>query len=956
MPINFELTFTQPFLAQLDTGQPKGSKDMAKFITDNYVRTLLTGLPGGGTVPAVLPAPGLSTPAGPPPFPIPSIPINNYSSRKRVMQRILQTYFEAREVLIMQGDIKSTIESIKLLVKKAQTLKKQINTLLAEAAEIQRQIMELPELFLEISNAIVEIIQTEQAKIESLATGLTQFQLQLTPEDFQIKFRKELELINAIKQFKPSLNVQQYDILSKVLTDLEYRLSSIPDAQDGSQEEIFKKYLARQIQSTLLTIVSLSNALVNPAEYINYIRDLANVNVKLAPILDILYRYKFIKKKLQPQIAKLKRKIKNAIQQLEFKIQVRVAEEKEKLKIKLKNLALKKAGPGKKSLYVTAGKTITDFKKKYLKKIKKAKDTIQDVQSIVVAAQRLIVTTTKFKIDIQRLASTDLQEYLNTVQENVLMAINPENNITAVHKELNRIYLQNGITDPIIVKLLNDQLIGKVPSPAALLDYFESSSDSVIRLFQEFLAIIKGITNLDLKVRKLIQKKPTSVPPFIGPLMPPKPTVLDILTAAIQQIEAFLRKIQKKLVDFVNRQTAKLEETIKRITDDVKMQLLMLVPIKSDLKDGKTKMEIIQAKKDKLKQYKDQIKKILKLTQITTTKLIPGFTKITNNLIAGEWRYTTNAGALRDLVGGIYDIKKLNTADSSQQIALDQAKSKTLRDIRDYFFGFELLVDLFTNMASEVSKTSFMTDLSQRLQQNTIGAVSGGYIDFYNKIKSIGSLKNGNIKQVIAFFSDRSAFRVLEKSYIRTILTDLENKHLANTTAYLNQISLNPLVRKLFPGLKPGIDGILVLIVNEINKQGKNILSILQKLYTKSLKPLVDKIDKKLAKIKQDTEAWLKEHVAKRALNLDLKLMSVAFNLATRAFWTGFSWVTPNGVKYTSISIGPFLPMITKPDAGASKLVRELSKNLQLQLNLMVGLVSPPPPTGIPPFPFTGYR
>jgi len=81
MPTNFEITFTQPFLTQLDTGQAKGSKDMAKFVTNAYVRTLLTGLPGGGTVPAVLPAPGLSTPAGPPPFPIPSIPINNYKNR-----------------------------------------------------------------------------------------------------------------------------------------------------------------------------------------------------------------------------------------------------------------------------------------------------------------------------------------------------------------------------------------------------------------------------------------------------------------------------------------------------------------------------------------------------------------------------------------------------------------------------------------------------------------------------------------------------------------------------------------------------------------------------------------------------------------------------------------------------------------------------------------------------------
>jgi len=134
------------------------------------------------------------------------------------------------------------------------------------------------------------------------------------------------------------------------------------------------------------------------------------------------------------------------------------------------------------------------------------------------------------------------------------------------------------------------------------------------------------------------------------------------------------------------------------------------------------------------------------------------------------------------------------------------------------------------------------------------------------------------------------------------------------------------------------------------------IKELLQKLYSKTVKPLFDKINEKRKKIQEDINRWLKTHVLKRALNLDLKLMTIAFNLATRAFWTGFSWTTPNGVRYTCTSIGVFLPLKTKVDSGASVLVRELSRNLNLQLTQMVGLVSPPPPTGIPPFPYTAYR
>ena len=952
MPINFELTFTQPFLAQLDTGQPRGSKDMARFITQNYTRTLLAGLPGGGTVPPVLPAPALGTP--PPPFPIPSIPINNYNTRARVMQRILQTYFEAREVLIMQGDVKSTIRSVTLLVKKAQTLRLQINQLIRQAADIQRELQQLPELFNSIVSALRDVIADEKEKISILFRGLDKFRLSLTAIEFNERFSNEIRLLNTVKNFKVTLRPADYRILNQVLNDIEYRINSLPDAQDGSEEEVFKRFLTKQIQSSLSVIVTLSNTFVNPDLYVDYVRNLASVDRKLAPVLEILYRYKFIKRKLQPQLIKLRRRIDELIQRLRTKVDTRVQEEKLKLKKKMQSLAAKQSGTGKKSIYANAGKIISDFKKKYLKKIKNIRTTISDVQVIVKTTQGLILKASQFKSELESIVNVDIQDYVDNFVGGAIGALQPVNSRAAVQRELNIIFAQNGLTNPIIQKIISDQIVGRAISPTILLDYIQSTSNGIVRIFETFIELLNGINLLDYRVRKLLQKRSTSTSTSELITTPSdRVTVADVLIGAIRQMQLALAKIQQKLVEFINKQTRKLQETVQRITNDVKMRLIMLVPIKSDLKDGKTKAEIIKAKKDKIKHTKNQIKKVLSLYKITTTQLIPGATELTNNISKAEWRYSKNERALTRLIDGVFEAKKLSSTEQAQLIEASKRKAKV--DLRDYYFGLELLIDLLRKYTTEVANSDYIAELGRQLKLGTVGTVSQGYTDLYEKLKGLRNLRTASVPQITNFFADRQSFRVLETSYLRTVLTDIEYRYMSDTTAFLDQFSTNPLLARLFPNMKPGIDNTLIFIMTGIKQLISKIKSFLAKIYSSTIEPFIQKIVKKRDKINEDIKAWLKEHVVKRAVNLDLKLMSIAFNLATRAFWTGFSWITPNGVRYTSIAIVPFKPMISKPDDGASRFVRELATNLQTQLTTMNGLVSPPPPTGIPPFPFVGY-
>lgn len=956
MPINFELTFTQPLLTQLDTGQAKGSKDMAKFITDNYVRTMLTGLPAGGGIVPVLPAPGLSTPAGPPPFPIPMVPINNFVSRQRAMQRILQTYFEAREVLIMQGTIKSMIKSIALLVRKSHTLYKQVDSLLKQVAQIQKQLIELPQMLEDVKDGLIEVIENERNKLEVLFQGLDQFRLQYDGTQFDLIFANELRAINTIRNFKVTLNIADYQGLIDLLDASAAIVNALPSDEDGTDVDMFKRNLYQQIKGSLTVVITLANSFVNPSEYIGYIKGLSEFDVKLRPVLDVLYRYDFIRRMLEPKLIKLKRKVREKLTDLRVKIQTRINDEKKKLRDKLKALAEKRQGQGKRSLYLKAGKIVAQYKKKYLTKIKKIKNTISDVRTVIGATQRLIADTTQLKNDIENFATTGIQKYIEQIQVDVKNTTTPQYSTGFVQNELNRIYDQIGLTNPILRDALSKQLVGKVTSPTVFLDYLQSKPLDLLVITQRFRGILYDLDSLIRAVQRLFNDKPkngatvgnANVLPLV--FLQKEPTVGDVLLGVTKTMEEQLNRIDKKLREFIEKQRLRFNKAIQRIKEDAEMKLIMLVPLKSDLKDGKTKAEIIKAKKDKVKTTKNKIKKTVKKLAIISSKVIPGATNLARNLNSGKWLYSENQGSINKLVDGIYDLKIMDSSDSEKKL-LNQRRQKTKNDISDYLFGFELLVGLLQRITDEMSSTDFLRVFGEKLKQRTIQ----GHIDLYNKVKQIPSLKKAKPITIVNFFLDTYAFRALDSTYVRTVLADCEKAYFNESRAFLQQFGKNPLLQRLFPGLDVGIDIMLVKLFEGIGYIAQKVSEFVEKLYIRTVKPLVDLVNKKLKKIKEDVEAWLKEHVVKRALNLDLKLMSIAFNLATRAFWTGFNWLTPNGVKYTCLSIGPFIPLLTKPDDGPSMLVREISKNLYTQLNLMSGLVSPPPPTGIPPFPFVAY-
>lgn len=126
-------------------------------------------------------------------------------------------------------------------------------------------------------------------------------------------------------------------------------------------------------------------------------------------------------------------------------------------------------------------------------------------------------------------------------------------------------------------------------------------------------------------------------------------------------------------------------------------------------------------------------------------------------------------------------------------------------------------------------------------------------------------------------------------------------------------------------------------------------------------------IDKVTAKIKKDIKERIDkekkqfddrlEAIKNKKLKNDLIPQSIAYNIASALFWTGAVWQNSAGATFQVFTVTPFKKLrVDGRLDGTAAAVRELAQNFELQLATINGLCIPNPATGIPPFPFVGYK
>ena len=172
---------------------------------------------------------------------------------------------------------------------------------------------------------------------------------------------------------------------------------------------------------------------------------------------------------------------------------------------------------------------------------------------------------------------------------------------------------------------------------------------------------------------------------------------------------------------------------------------------------------------------------------------------------------------------------------------------------------------------------------------------------------------------------------------------------LGNTKIYA---SLN----KMHKVLGEGRGSIIMLLIEEIAKLVAKFETFVKvqinKISAKIKKEGKSRLDKEKKQKKDRLDAILK-----KKLKNDLIPQTIAYNIASALFWTGAVWQNSTGATFQVFTVTPFKKLIVDGRLkGTAAAVRELAQNFELQLSTMSGLCVPNPATGIPPFPFVGYK
>jgi len=269
MPYNFELTFTQPILTQLDNGTIKGSKDWANAITKAYINTIKMGLPQA--VPPVLPAPGLN-PVAPPPFAIGVSPYTTANIRSKQMYNVVYAYFFAKELKLDKGSIEGYILTIKQLLLKLKTRQKQVKTYIDMLKVLSKELEELPKLLVDILKEIQDQIKQQVESVKNITSSLNDMKIQLGPVNFAKVFAEELALINTIKNFKIT-DVGAVRELTLFVSEYGKRTNNLLAVT--TSESLMKKYVKDKLFGIASEFLELAKGVVDPTKILQFIKQIA---------------------------------------------------------------------------------------------------------------------------------------------------------------------------------------------------------------------------------------------------------------------------------------------------------------------------------------------------------------------------------------------------------------------------------------------------------------------------------------------------------------------------------------------------------------------------------------------------------------------------------------------------------------------------------------------------------
>lgn len=384
MPYNFEATFTRPLIARLDAGEFKDARDWANAITDLYIATVTQGLPNG--VPPTLPAPGLN-PIAPPPFPIGASGFSTANTRKKQMYNVIYAYFFAKELSIEKTQVQTIIGTSKLLVRRAKALQKRIISLKEQAVRLERELRTLPTVLNDAYKEIKRIISQQIEDLEQLFESIRTNEFgSIDQQEFESLFRKEINLLNRLKQFdfsSPETVVALTRFVAEQIRDNERVLNS------PKRDTLIRRNLRNRLFSVSKQALSFLEIPISPSKAIDFVNNLRRQSARFTRLAERVAQLDAIERFVRPKYLKIKAQIAKFLKEQRVKLQEKIKTMSEARKKKIEDRKLRREQSKQEQVYSKATEIVQEEKAKNETFIKRTKRIIKGLVKILKKSLKL---------------------------------------------------------------------------------------------------------------------------------------------------------------------------------------------------------------------------------------------------------------------------------------------------------------------------------------------------------------------------------------------------------------------------------------------------------------------------------------------------------------------------------------------------------------------------------------
>jgi hypothetical protein len=492
-------------------------------------------------------------------------------------------------------------------------------------------------------------------------------------------------------------------------------------------------------------------------------------------------------------------------------------------------------------------------------------------------------------------------------------------------------------------------------------NFFERRTNTIERYVGQITYLEKDLRDIIAIIKEFVtNKKDTKIveKTAVGQWLTDRVKSLkDLFQLLVKWLDPRIKKIEKWIGKQIDKLKKFLQEKLTKFANELKIFAINLIPLKSDVQDVKDKAAVAE---DKLNKVKDKIAKIKKLIKLGTfiAKMATGSIRLATNLAKGSIKFSENQTNIQNILDGWFGFR-MEDKPSSVQKTLMQEKERYKNDFKALLIIETLVVGLVETF-KDIANSEFVRDLQgiieslpdnipgKRTLQTLVDITKNPPTDFL-QLKSIAEQLGAGVLNDVSIATNLIN---LEKKYLlrsREVITKLcEIKRLEGTKAEKLLIKLGETLKKN--------QSFLAIAFQWLLEQIKLFFSF---VYNKIIKKAVEPIKKFILKKKEKVEEQAKielEKIKEKAVNLDAPIMSFAFGLAGRLFWTGATWTGPTGTQHTTFNVGQFTPMKAKSTDGASVMIREMAQGFEAQLAQLQGILLPPPNTGIAPITFTGYK